>query len=326
MQHIFAADIGGTNSRFAHYELQGRKEPVLVNTVWLRTGEASSFEQLLEMLAASSFDLDPVHADVGVLAVAGAVDRGRFCKLTNASFALDLDQAGLNNCLLVNDFVAQAHASCTRDASELTCIRSGRQDFRGVRIAVGAGTGLGHCALIPNGSGGSSAFMHIPSEAGHMALPMIGKGENDFQKFAMERTGGPYLSGDAVVTGSGLRLLHFFLTGRDLPPREIALEIDETSATSAWFARFYGRACRQYALAMLARGGVWLCGGLAAQNPFLVTHPEFCREFDESPTYREMLKRIPLYLDTNRESGLLGSALLGRSLLEGANNDPLIFP
>ena len=326
MKHVFAADIGGTNSRFAHYELEDGKEPVVVNSVWLQTGEATSFAHLLEMLRASSFGFDPARADVGVLAVAGAVDRGRYCKLTNASFALDLDRVGLANCLLVNDFVAQAHASCTRDAPELTCLRPGREDPKGVRIAVGAGTGLGHCALIPANAGGNSTFMHIPSEGGHMALPMIGKDESDFQKFAMEKNGVPYLTGDGVVTGSGLRLIHLYLAGRDLTPREVVEEIDELSETTAWFARFYGRACRQYALTMLARGGVWLCGGLAAQNPFLVTHPAFCKEFAENPTYAQMLSSIPLYLDRNRESGLLGAALIGRSILQGTKNDPLIFP
>jgi glucokinase len=322
MRRILAADIGGTNSRFGHFELEEDGKLVCLKTVWLQTGAATSFSGLLDMLASSSLDLTPHQADIGVLAVAGAVHRGRYCRLTNASFDVDLDRAGLKNCLLVNDFVAQAQGSCTRDPADLDTIRSGRAVARAVRIAVGAGTGLGHCGLLPTGPREREAFLHIPSEGGHMGFPMQGASEIDYQKFALARTGLPYLNGDAVVSGSGLRFLHLYLTGRDLAPKQVAAEIDEHSETTVWFARFYARACRQYALALLARGGVWVCGGIAAENPFLVTHPEFCREFDRCPAYGELLHAIPLYLDRNRESGLVGAAAVGKLVLGGVVDDP----
>lgn len=322
MRHILAADIGGTNSRFGHFELGEDGEPVCRKTVWLKTSAAASFADLLEMLDRSPLDLQPHQADIGVLAVAGAVDRGRFCRLTNASFAVDLKHAGLDNCLLVNDFVAQAQGSCTRDPAELHIIRPGNAVGRAVRIAVGAGTGLGHCGLLPTGVPGRGAFIHIPSEAGHMGFPMCGRSEIDYQRFALDRTGLPYLNGDAVISGSGLRLLHLYLTGRDLDSKLVAEEINEQSETTVWFARFYARACRQYALALLSRGGVWVCGGIAAGNPFLVTHPEFRREFDRCPAYGDMLHAIPLYLDRNRESGLVGAAKVGKLVLQGLVDDP----
>ena len=76
-------------------------------------------------------------------------------------------------------------------------------------------------------------------------------------------------------------------------------------------ARFYARACRNYALQVLARGGVYIAGGVAAKAPVLVTHPEFEAEFRRSPTMAHLLAKIPVFLNRNEESGLWGAALAG---------------
>jgi glucokinase len=81
-------------------------------------------------------------------------------------------------------------------------------------------------------------------------------------------------------------------------------------------ARFYGRVCRNFALQILAFGGVYIAGGVAAKIPNLVTHQEFTIEFRRSKTMSHVLKKIPLMLNSNQESGLWGAAVQGLELLK----------
>ena len=76
MINILAADIGGTNSRFAHFTSDDNGRLTLVNTIWFRTGEVSSFKELISGLNRESFSILPERADVTVIAIAGPVERG----------------------------------------------------------------------------------------------------------------------------------------------------------------------------------------------------------------------------------------------------------
>jgi glucokinase len=69
-------------------------------------------------------------------------------------------------------------------------------------------------------------------------------------------------------------------------------------------------------LQVLARGGVYIAGGVAAKIPALVTHPEFALQFRKSKTMRGMLESIPVFLNTNEESGLWGAAYFAAQVLK----------
>jgi glucokinase len=141
-----------------------------------------------------------------------------------------------------------------------------------------------------------------------------------YARFLERETGEPYVRGETVVSGSGLNLLHRFLSGEDLRPAEIAARLDPGSETLTWMARFYARAARDYALQVLARGGLYIAGGVAAKLPALVTHPAFAAEFRLSATMARVLAQIPVFLITDEESGLWGAAQLGAQRLGGITN------
>jgi len=87
--------------------------------------------------------------------------------------------------------------------------------------------------------------------------------------------------------------------------------LDRYPDTLAMFARFFGRACRQWALATLAQGGVYIAGGVAARNPGLVDNEHCTTEFLASETHGKLLSRIPVHLNANQDSGLFGAAMSG---------------
>lgn len=315
-KHLLAADIGGTSSRFGHFLLAPGGGLTLVSpVVRLSTQAAASFDELLAALAAAGFDLSPSQAAAAVFAVPGAVV-GRTVRFANIAWELDLDaleaRHGLKTSACVNDFLAQAHG-CRLLGDAAETVLPGDMNPGKVQAVVGAGTGLGHACLAPLPGGG---VMALASEAGQTAMPFVGPKETAFAAYLFEATGEAYARRDTVVTGSGLAHLHCFLTGDALSPGEVGRLLTPDSPTTAWFARFYGRAVRDYALTVVAAGGVYLSGGVAAKNPLLVRHPEFVREFYASPTYGDFLRTVAVRLVRDEDVGLYGAAAMARDLLQ----------
>ncbi|MEJ2313465.1 MAG: glucokinase [Nitrospirota bacterium] len=312
MADILAADIGGTNSRFAHFGTGEGGRLSLVETHWLNTRDYPSFEALLGGLADSGFGLGPGAADIVVIAAAGPIERnGKYCSPPFIDWDIDISspgKLGLRRAALINDFVAQAWAV------KSPAVESAREILRGTAVpdgaiaVIGAGTGLGQAALVPDGEGGYAA---APSEGGHAEFPLSEGRECDFAEFLKRETGDSYPTGNMVVSGRGLSLIHWFLTGRRLEPREVTSELAGDSETLRWAARLYGRACRDYALQVLATGGLYVAGGVAARTPAIVEHREFEAEFRRSPKMAEVLSRIPVYLVADQDSGLWGAAFYG---------------
>ncbi len=320
MIKIISADIGGTNSRFALFEVNSSGRLSLVETKWLRTKDSSSFGYLIDMLRGSGFSLDPGDADIVAVAVAGPVENGVYSSPPFISWDVDISNAkddfGFKKCVLINDFVAQAFACRSPVGESAEKILPGRKGPDSVLAVIGAGTALGKAALVPDGAGG---FAAVASEGGHADFPFVSEREFKFQEFLMLELKEKYITSNSVVSGKGLSSIHAFLTGERLDPQEIAAKSSPDSETFAWTARFYGRVCRNYALEIVAIGGVYVAGGVAARIPELLKHKNFEEEFRSSATMGGLLKKIPVFLINNQESGLWGSALYGYQIFKRLN-------
>jgi len=315
MARILASDIGGTNSRFALFETDGNGLE-MVGSIWLETHGAATFPELMEQLWASDFPASPGDFAAAVLAPAGAVYGGVLCpNLPNAPWGIDVREVdfGTDTVCLINDFSAQAYACRTSAVAGARDIQAGEGVDRDPVGVIGAGTGLGYSALI----WAESRWTALPSEGGHMSFPFIGKEEAEYAEFNRSESGRNWPEGDSVVTGLGLSLVHRFLTGEDLTPKQISARITPESETARWYARFYGRACRNWAIGVMARGGFYIAGGIAAKNPMFVDIPEFMAEFHNSHVYQDFLHSVPVRLNANEESGLYGAGFYGMQLLGG---------
>jgi glucokinase len=268
------------------------------------------------MLNNSVFSLPLSQSDMAVLAVAGPIIGGIYSNPPNIPWDIDLSSSikdfNLKRCVLINDFAAQAYACRSPVIRSAKQIIAGQIDSGATLAVIGAGTGLGMAALTPDGAGG---YVAVPSEGGHCAFPFETQAEFEFMNFVMDELRAPYVETEFIVSGRGLSLVHQFFSGEKLTPAEVSAGLSHDSKTLAWMACFYGRACRNYALQVLARGGVYIAGGVAAKMPELVTHPEFERQFRTSKTMQAMLKSIPVFLNTNEESGLWGAAFLAAQTL-----------
>lgn len=312
MKNVIAADIGGTNSRFAFFRLDEGEGLSIVDSFRFKTGDARSLAELIEEVKKKTSVPPYSEWDALVLAVPGAVKERTFAKLANVPWTVDVSKLRLcspeKKIFLINDFVAQAYACQRAGQLERRSIQAGVAKSESPVAVIGAGTGLGHCVLAKEGH---DTFLALPSEAGHAAFPFYGKAEAAYQDYLLERTGAAYPYGDIVVSGPGLSSLHAYLTGDDLSPEDVANSIAPDSETTMYFARFYGRACRNYALTVLAVGGLYITGGVAIKNPFLVMDDHFREEFVDSAHYRTMLEEIPVMLILDEDIGLWGAANFG---------------
>jgi len=317
MKTILAADIGGTNSRFAYFQSGSNANLSLKDSIWLPTGKAESFVQLLAQLRSSDFSIDPEDADIAVIAAAGPVEHGIYCAPPYIAWDINLADKVISDALqravLINDFVAQAYACRSPVGATARNILAGETIVDGTVGVLGAGTALGKAILVPLDDGGVQA---LPSEGGHGYFPFLSEHEFAFQKFYREKSGEYHITGNLVVSGRGLSYIHWFLTGQQARPEQVTAEgLQAGSETLAWAAKFYGRVCRDFALDVLATGGLYVAGGVAARTPALLTHMNFRKEFVDSSTMGHVLSKIPVFLLDNQDSGLWGAAFYGQQLL-----------
>jgi glucokinase len=306
MNTFLVGDLGGTNSRFALFSAEAGTV-CLTHEQWEKSNSLASFEALLEKISA----FDPKRCKVAVLAVPGPVTQADTLAFPHVQWTLSRTRLNKRypdtKFFFINDFAAQAYGCLTEavaTARPLICTAQPQEDI----AIVGAGTGLGHGTLRKTAAGD---YLHIPSEAGQIPFPFAAEGfEQRFRAFLVQISGQLSPVADAVISGKGLAHLHHFLTGQALLPHEVAAAIDARSETTRHFARFYARACKHYVLSTLAAGGrLFLSGGVAMKNPFLVDNAVFRQEFGEgSETAQRVLHQISVALVQNERIGLFGAA------------------
>ncbi len=300
---VLAADIGGTNARFALYEVQGEKSFLLQKTVI--SSQEKSFEAALEEIKTRWPEAASTNAVS--IAAAGPVDRG-FVRMTNAAFNIDVrfieKVFPKTQIYLLNDFEAQAWALAAPRVKEdlKTLFASGEAFSSPIRTVIGAGTGFGTGWLYT----GTPSHV-IAGELGHIALA-FDKEEEPIERYFEVSDPGTPITIEHILSGRGLTLLHAFFTGKRKEPAEITAEVGfASSPTCAAFSRFYGRAARTAALAVLTESIV-IGGGMARKCPAFVTHENFLTEFLRyKGPHLAYLKRVRLYLDEAGDLGLKGA-------------------
>lgn len=322
MTTILAADIGGTNCRFGVFSLENGLLS-LQRAIWIATSSISCTEDFLQSLERET-ELPVADAGCVVAAIAGPVSGSAMGSLTNGALELDFESRDRQMFWIINDFMAQAWCVMSPEGlrAEKIC---GPAEAAGSRAVIGAGTGLGYASMAevnvfsPEKTA-RKKWQALPSENGHSAFPFVNSGECAFGEFLCRNLNIPQATCEDVIAGRGLALLHQFLTGKKLTPREVGITaLAEETDTLVWYSRFYGRLCRNWILATLCTGGLWIAGGIAAQNPLCVHNRHFIEELRGNPRWRDFLESVPVCLLTNKNSGLWGAACFGALMLKQGN-------
>lgn len=304
---VLVADVGATTTRFALVRSDGALDAV-------RSIANNDVSDLTDVMHAALNASGAVRPTVCVLAVAGPVE-GDAVSLTNRPWSFSQralrKELKLTRLLVVNDFVAIAHALPTLRRADLVAVGGGRSEPRGTMLVCGPGTGFGVATLLRH-TGKPRA---IASEAGHMRL---GAATADEARVVahLVRDNGP-VTIEHLLSGPGLVRLHRVLTGEEATTKSIveAARLGKNAARETVYAflRLFGRIAGDLALAFDARGGVFMAGGIGrVLAPFYASSP-FRDAFEEHPPYQARLAAIPTSVIVHAAPGLLGAAVLART-------------
>ena len=315
-------DIGGTNGNFGVFD---RSDPVprLSMSFHVKTATITDPTALIAELTdylRTTYSMRIIEACIGA---AGIVRRDRLmATLTNAPITLDAHAiaaaARFERVLLINDFEAAGLGLDSLPAASFVVINAGIDHRHAHRACIGAGTGLGKVARIWHNH--CHSYVPIASEGGHAdCSAQDGRDMALFEFIKDEKKMNCPISWEEVLSGRGIAWIYKFLgTTGSYQSTAITAEIaehqfqpDRISAyaqkdarcadTFAYYTTLYARCAKNFALDLLARGGVSLAGGIAAKNVALFKDPRFMHEFIRCGRYSELLAaiRVQVVLDYN---------------------------
>jgi glucokinase len=298
---LLAGDVGGTKTLLRCVEADG----TVVRTERYDSGTWPAFDDLLREFLAQG--IGPIES--ACFAVAGPVLGGR-AEVTNVGWLIE--EAALARAFsiarvsLINDFYAIGLGVPLLGPDDLLSIQQGERDRTAPMAILGAGTGLGE-ALVVNIGG---AYHVIPGEGGHADFSP--QDEEQARLFLhLQKQYGGHVSSERVISGMGLVNIFTFLGGEEIEAAEISERADAGDPTAARaFAMFvdaYGAEAGDVALRTLARGGVYLAGGIAAKNTRWFTDGAFVDAFTRKGRFSDVMRTMPVDLILNEQVGLIGA-------------------
>jgi glucokinase len=300
-------DIGGTNSRFGLIELGSmavRDVEVLKNDNYpgleAAIGAYLGKRGITELAAAAVDVAAPVDRDV--------------ITLTNRAWtfsAESLRQAAFaRKFKLLNDFEALAWSLPHIAAEDLVPLGGEVKPQPMVKVVLGPGTGLGMATLAPLPGGG---WMPIPGEGGHVTLPIKTAEELALKDKIMGKD--KFAEVEDVLTGPGLYALYTAIVGKPLhqSPEQVMKAglagADEAAVkTLDHFMTFLMRLAGDMAMALQARGGVYLAGGIVPSLAEKLKAAKYRAVFEEKGRLSEVMRHMPLFVITDPFPAFKGCA------------------
>jgi len=324
---VLAADIGGTNARLAI--VKGR------HILYKKVYPCRDFKEPIDVFKKFIEDYGKALPDFGCIAVAGRVENNRV-RMVNRDWIIDGDKLasllGLKGLYVANDFQAAAMGVSILSDKDLIFLGGQKPPLEHHPKAVlGPGTGLGEAILVPYATG----YEVLPTEGGHvdfaptdeLQIGLLRYLSRFFSHVSIERI----LSGPGIVwifkyfcEKEGVSPVDSFKEILDTPKGPPAISNaalnnqDETCVkTLSLFCKILGQEAGNLALKCLSQGGVYIAGGIAPQIHTFLEKSEFRPAFEEKGRLKDFLQKVPTYLVTNTEVGILGAGLLAEKKAKG---------
>lgn len=300
-------DIGGTNSRFGLVQLGATD---VQDVERLANNDFASLEAAISHYLAKRSITELAGASVDV---AAPVDR-EVITLTNRDWTFSAESlrkaAHAKSFRLLNDFEALAWSLPHISPEHLVQIGGTINPKPQMKVVLGPGTGLGMAGLAPLPGGG---WMPIPGELGHTTLPVVTHEEMALRD-AIKGVG-KFAEVEDVLTGPGLLDLYKAISKspRHQTPEQVlqsALKGGDADAekTLDHFMTFLARLAGDAAMALQARGGVYLAGGIAPSIAERLKAPKYRAVFEDKGRIAELMQAIPLFVITDPFPAFKGCA------------------
>lgn len=313
---VLLADIGGTKTQLALMDdSYGPASGQLFEKQLVTNRDFSNFDEVLY-----TFLHNQPAPDYAVLAIAGPVDRGKRCQMTNLNWKIDCQELQqrfrLKHAFLLNDLQATSWGMTSPDVQQrLLMLRGSSLDFSQPVLVISPGTGLGECCIFPNENG----YIINASEGGHKSIAPFNLQSAQLLHQHWQQHGYPP-SWENWFSGSGLKNLYGTLHP-EAASEPVTIPDNETigknaladpDSPSGQCMRFFTDAIYAEAgnlvLQYLAWGGVILAGGIPPKLKDLFSNQDSIQYIERKNEYIDRLRAVPVALCEETDIPLLGTA------------------
>jgi glucokinase len=335
---VLAADIGGTNTNIAICGVRGKK-PVLVFSHHFQTIQLNNLHEAINETLKTAKERYNIEVEKSCIAGPGPVSqrKDRLRIFVKAKWDIDayeiLNNTFLKSAIIINDFDAIGFGVNLLDKnSEKDLVTVPHQNNylpkgseKGVIAVIGAGTGLGKNFLIYDEK--VNSYVPHSSEGGHADFPVTTHFELEMATYIRNlKDIKENLPCEELCSGKGIANIFKFLTekfsetettrkiksanGEDIPALVADNEIKDKTCkeTMKIFLTNYARLAKNFCLETMATGGLYIAGGIAAKHPEWFRSSDFMQTFESVHEFSGILREIPVYVITNYNVSLLGSA------------------
>jgi glucokinase len=312
---VLVGDIGGTNGRFA---LLTGKDAELIAFPNVRTADYPNIDDAIRLAILPS---SPQPPKTTVLAIAGPVSSDEI-ELTNCPWVVRpkvmMETLGFEEVIVLNDFEAQALAVVALGKEHLEQIGGGDVDPVAGRVVLGPGTGLGVAGLI----NARSVWQPVPGEGGHVDVGP--RSARDFEIFPHLEPIEGRISAEQILCGRGMMSLYRAVCAASGVSTQFSEPHEITAGamvhgnrwakeTLSLFATYLGRVAGDMALVFMAKGGVYLSGGIAQKILPVLKQGEFRAAFNDKAPHSAMMAQMPVFVITHPLAAVIGLAAFARN-------------
>lgn len=303
-------DVGGTNARLSLVNLA---DGTLSNTKIYSSVENESLEKVIvkyRQEVNAQFD----HA---CIAIACPLN-GDYIKMTNNPWEFSISQMkanlGLKDLIFINDFTAMSMSTTAISIDQMEKIGGTEAiDDNAPKAIYGAGTGLGVGYLVKAGG----KWTPLPSEGGHVYVSTTTDRQDAIVKELRKKF--DHVSAERLLSGQGL--VNLYKSIATLNGHEVK-DVQPCDVTSGAFAANPCPDCKEavdqfcalmgvfgsnLAVNILSRGGVYIAGGIVPRFVEYFKNSTFRANFENKGRYSDTLKKIPVYVISAQDAGLLGA-------------------
>ena len=355
MYSVLVGDVGGTNIRLNIRRIsKDPKVPhTVVEKVKLYTQKYPSLEAAIEeyLTPYKNTENYPLYAVIGI---PGVIKNNELIKCANikhwpkANGDEYAKKFGIKKFLFINDFACNAYGIQTNliKDEDYIIINDVPAEEGGPKGIIGPGSGLGNALLIKNPD--NKFYTIVSCEGGHMDFISKNKKHFELGEFTKKFLGQELICIERICSGQGLIPIYKYLLEKEkdikrdmdlgnkidaIKDLKNLLEIDQLNIEIVnkgisndcplckkaleFFIEIFGEITGDMALYCLPSCGMYLVGGLSlALKDMIKNSGIFMQHFVNKDNFKFLMEKFPVYLVTNGELGILGSAECARRLIE----------
>ena len=327
---LLVADIGGTKTDLYLLASDGSDFRPLIKQRY-NSHAYPQFEGMLhEFITLAAPEIKQRPIDGCCLGIAGAVNT-ETAQVTNLPWVINSvtlqDMFGIKQIKLINDFAAIGYGIESLQQKDLCVLQPAQAVAQATRVVIGAGTGLGEGYLVWQGNG----YIPLASEGGHTDFAPRNAIQHDLLRYLQDRFG--HVSYERVVSGTGLLNIYEFLVTRMTPSLALKNALAESADHAATLTTFalqekdalaiqvlnifidcYGAQAGNLALTCLARGGVYIAGGIAPKILARMQRVDFIQSFCDKGRFSKLMQTIPVSVVLSPDVSWMGAARVAMQL------------